>query len=226
MKRVIPLFIILLFVSCSVNKPSMSSISCKRIIVELDNGRVTERLSLFVRFSDEDGINDYDSMTLFQKDTALYWHISRSLSSFFKTDYEDKNSFMVGTNKIVHPFGKIPLGEYEVQVQDMQGNKVVRFFRIDDELKLSHLNATLTIENGKWEVNVGDEVLFTRFYLLLLGADRQPVFLKTITASANSKTNASIEELKNECPDARYIQLCAENSQRNKGYLAKPLQLY
>jgi len=194
--------------------------------VELDSGRVTERLSLFVRFNDEDGVNDYDSMTLFQKNTGLYWHINRNLSSFLKTDYEDKNSFIVGTNKIVYPLGKFPLGEYEVQVQDMQGNKVVRFFTIDDELKVSHLNATLKVENGKWEVKVEDEVLFTRFYLLLLGADRQPVFLKTINVTSNSSISESLETLKNEASDARYVQLCAENAQRNKGYLAKPIQLY
>jgi putative lipoprotein len=226
MKRSIYIFLILFFVSCSINKPYISSLSCKRVILELDNGRVTERLSLFVRFNDEDGINDYDSMTLFQKNTGLYWHINRSLSSFFRTDYEDKNSFIVGTNKIVYPLGKFPLGEYEVQVKDMQGNKVVRFFTIDDELKVSHLNATLKIEDGKWEVKVEDEVLFTRFYLLLLGADRQPVFLKTISVSSNSSISDSVESLKNEMPDARYIQLCAENAQRNKGYLAKPIQLY
>jgi putative lipoprotein len=226
MKKFFYLFLILFCISCSVNKPYVSSLSCKRVIVELDNGNVTERLSLFVRFNDEDGINDYDSMTLFQKDTALYWHITRSLSSFFKTDYEDKNTFIVGTNKIVYPLGRFPLGEYEVQVQDMQGNKVVRFFKIDDELKLSHLDATLTIENGIWNVKVGDEALFTRFYLLLLGADRQPIFLKTINVSSNGQVSDSIESLKSESPDARYVQLCAENPQRNKGYLAKPIQLY
>ena len=226
MKKFFYLFLILFCISCSVNKPYVSSLSCKRVIVELDNGNVTERLSLFVRFNDEDGINDYDSMTLFQKDTALYWHITRSLSSFFKTDYEDKNTFIVGTNKIVYPLGKFPLGEYEVQVQDMQGNKVVRFFKIDDELKLSHLDAALTIENGIWNVKVGDEALFTRFYLLLLGADRQPIFLKTINVSSNGQVSDSVESLKSESPDARYVQLCAENPQRNKGYLAKPIQLY
>ena len=218
--------LILFFISCSVNKPYLSGISYKRLIVELDSGRVTERLSIFVRFNDEDGVNDYDSMTLFQKNTGLYWHINRNLSSFLKTDYEDKNSFIVGTNKIVYPLGKFPLGEYEVQVQDMQGNKVVRFFTIDDELKVSHLNATLKVENGKWEVKVEDEVLFTRFYLLLLGADRQPVFLKTINVTSNSSISESLETLKNEASDARYVQLCAENAQRNKGYLAKPIQLY
>lgn len=204
----------------------MGSLSCKRVIVELDNGKMTERLSLFVRFSDEDGINDYDSMTLFQRNTGLYWHINRSLSSFLKTDYEDKNSLIVGTNKIVYPLGRFPLGEYEVQVQDMQGNKVIRFFNIDDELNLSHLDASLSIENGRWEVKVENESLFTRFYLLLLGADRQPVFLKTIVVSSNSSISDTIASLKEEAPDARYIQLCAENSQRNKGYLAKPIQLY
>ena len=226
MKRFFYFFLILLLVSCSINKPYVSSLSCKRLVVELDSGKVAERLSIFVRFNDEDGINDYDSMTLFQKNTGLYWHINRSLSSFFKTDYEDKNSFIVGTNKIVYPLGKFPMGNYEVQVQDMQGNKVVRFFTIDDELKVSHLNASLKVENGKWEVKVEDEVLFTKFYLLLLGADRQPVFLKAINVSSNSSISDTVEALKNEALDARYVQLCAENAQRNKGYLAKPIQLY
>ncbi|MGP1440396.1 MAG: hypothetical protein ACTTJ3_06625, partial [Treponema sp.] len=203
MKQFFYILLILFFVSCSINKPYVSSLSCKRVILELDNGRVTERLSVFVRFNDEDGINDYDSMTLFQKNTGLYWHINRSLSNFFKTDYEDRNSFIVGTNKIVYPLGRFPLGEYEVQVQDMQGNKVVRFFTIDDELKLSHLNATLKIENGKWEVKVDDELLFTRFYLLLLGADRQPVFLKTINVSSNTSISDSVASLKEEATDAR-----------------------
>ena len=71
-----------------------------------------------------------------------------------------------------------------------------------------------------------NEVLFTRFYLLLLGADRQPVFLKTINVSSNSSIGDTVEALKIEASDARYVQLCAENAQRNKGYLAKPIQLY
>ncbi len=226
MKKLFYFSLILFFISCSINKPYISSLSCKRLVVELDSGRVTERLSVFVRFNDEDGANDYDSMTIFQKNTGLYWHINRSLSSFFKTDYEDKNSFVVGTNKIVYPLGRFPLGEYEVQAQDMQGNKVSYLFTIDDELNASQLNATLKIEAEKWEVKVENETLFTRFYLLLLGADRQPVYLKTINVSSNSSISDALEELKNEAPDARYVQLCAENAQRNKGYLAKPIQLY
>ena len=85
MKNLFYFSLILFFISCSINKPYISSLSCKRLVVELDSGRVTERLSVFVRFNDEDGANDYDSMTIFQKNTGLYWHINRSLSSFFKT---------------------------------------------------------------------------------------------------------------------------------------------
>lgn len=214
-----------LYVACSVNKPNVSSFSYKRVTVELDNGKMSERLSIFLRFSDEDGTNDYESMTLIQKDMQLYWHITRTITSFFKSDYDDKNSFLVGTNKIAHPLGKIPLGDYELQVSDLQGNKVVRLFSIADQSKLSRLEATLTVDAEKWEVKVGNEALYSRFYLLLLGADRQPVFLKTLAVSNNSNISDSISSLKNEWQDVRYLQLCAENSSRTQGYLARPIEL-
>lgn len=219
----LPLFS--LYVACSVNKPNVSSLSYKRVTVELDNGKMSERLSIFLRFSDEDGTNDYESMTLIQKDMQLYWHITRTITSFFKSDYDEKNSFLVGTNKIAHPLGKIPLGEYELQVSDLQGNKVARFFSIDEESKFSRLDATLTVDGDKWEVSVGNEVLYSRFYLLLLGADRQPVFLKTLAVGNNSTIADSISSLKNEWSDARYLQLCAENPSRTQGYLARPIEL-
>ena len=212
------------FFSCSVNTPSVSSLSYKRITVELDNGQRTERLSLFLRFRDEDGSNEYESMTLTQKNMQLYWHITRNLTSFFKTDYDDKYSLLVGTNKIAHPQGKIPLGDYELQVSDMQGNRVVRLFSINDESKLSPLDAKLTIENGKWRVQVYDEKNYNYFYLLLLGADRQPVFLKTLSITENTAIEEPIETLKKDWPDARYLQLCAENAVRTKGYLARPIE--
>ena len=212
-------------VACSVNKPNVSSLSYKRVTVELDNGRMSERMSIFLRFSDEDGTNDYESMTLIQNDMQLYWHITRTITSFLKSDYDDKNSFLVGTNKIAHPLGKMPLGNYELQVSDLQGNKVIRLFSISEESRLVRLNATLTVDAGKWEVNVGNEVLYSRFYLLLLGADRQPVFLKTLAVSNNSNISDSISSLKSDWPDARYLQLCAENSSRTQGYLARPIEL-
>ena len=195
------------------------------MVVELDNGNITERLSVFLRFRDEDGINDYESMTLIQKDMQLYWNISRSLTQFFKSDYDDKNSLLVGTNKIAYPLGRIPLGEYELQVSDLQGNKVVRFFSIDDESKLERLNAQLIVKEDRWEVIVEDEPVYTRFYLLLLGADKQPLFLKTLSLSSNSKVSDSIQLLKNEWQDTRYLQLCAENMYRSRGYLAKPIEI-
>lgn len=219
------LFLILLFFSCSVNKPSVSSLSYKRVTVELDNGRHTERLSIFLRFRDEDGTNDYESMTLIQKNMQLYWHITRNLTSFFKSDYDDKYSLLVGTNKIAYPQGKIPLGDYELQVSDMQGNKIGRLFSISDESKISPLQARLTIAEGKWKVQVQDEKNYSHFYLLLLGADRQPVFLKTLSVVENSSVEEPIEQLKKDWPDARYLQLCAENNSRTMGYLARPIGL-
>jgi len=216
---------LLFFFSCSVNTPSISSLSYKRVTVELDNGQRTERLSVFLRFRDEDGINDYDSMTLIQTNMQLYWHITRNLTSFFKSDYDDNYSLLAGTNKIAHPLGKIPLGDYELQAYDMQGNKVVRFFSLSEETKLSPLNAKLSIEDEKWRVEVQDEVNYNIFYLLLLGADRQPVFLKTLAVAENSSVEESIEQLKKDWPDTRYLQLCAENSSRTKGYLARPVEL-
>lgn len=225
MKKFLYFFVVLFLLSCSVGKPSISTLSYKRVIVELDNGQITERLSLFLRFSDEDGTNDYESMKLTQKKMRLYWHITRSLTSFFKSDYDDKYSFMVGTNKIAHPLGKIPLGDYELQVYDMQGNKVVRLFSIDGASTLSRIKASLIIEDDKWKVKVENEDLYTRFYLLLLGADRQPVFLKTLSLGKNETIEDSIENLKKEWPNTRYLQLCAENASRTQGYLVRPVEL-
>ena len=225
MKKFLYLILLLFFISCSVNKPKISSLSYKRVVVELDNGNITERLSIFLRFSDEDGTNDYESMSLTQKKMRLYWHITRSLTSFFKSDYDDKNSFMVGTNKIAHPLGKIPLGDYELEVYDMQGNKVVRLFSINEASTLSKIKASLKIDDNKWKVKVENEELYTRFYLLLLGADRQPVFLKTLSLGKNENMEDSIENLKRDWPNTRYLQLCAENASKTQGYLARPVEL-
>lgn len=226
MKQFVYCFLLFFYFSCSLNKPSVSFITYKRVIIELDSGRLVEKLSLFLRFNDEDGTDDYESMTLIKKGEGFYWHVTRDSSYFFKSNEDSKSSFLVGTNKISYPFGKIPLGDYELLVSDMQGNKVRSFFSINDASNMTRLNAFLTINGERWEVEVKDESYYTYFYLLLLGADKQPIFLNKLSVNKNSNISETLESLKQSYPDARYIQLCAENSLRTQGFISKPLSIY
>lgn len=91
---------------------------------------------------------------------------------------------------------------------------------------MTRLNAFLTINGERWEVEVKDESYYTYFYLLLLGADKQPIFLNKLSVNKNSNISETLESLKQSYPDARYIQLCAENSLRTQGFISKPLSIY
>ncbi len=79
----------LLFInfSCSLSKPSISELSVKRLKVENDSGFLTERLSVFLLFKDENGREDYNSVIIVHKESGLSWRLNRNNSSFFLSEF-------------------------------------------------------------------------------------------------------------------------------------------
>lgn len=215
----------LFFCSCSLNKPSISNLSVKRLAVETENSGLAERLSVFFEFNDKDGVNDYDSFTVVQKDTGLYWKFNRDNTVFFKENSGQENSLKMGTNKIAYPFGKIPLGEYILTARDLAGQESVKSFQISGEFKTPSMPISLTVKNGRWELSVTEGTEYNFITLIFLGADRQPLKIKKIGRAENKLISGLSEELQQEVSNARYIQASAENGERNKGFLTKPVLL-
>ncbi len=229
-KNIFKIFIIFFsisFFSCAQRPPVISKLSVKRLGVETNSEKLLERLSVFLLFSDENGRDDYNSIRITHKESGLYWQLNRDNSSFFisaKAE-DEKEKFWLGSNKIAHPSGRMPLGEYSIVVDDLAGNQSVKNIHLKDETNLSALPFSFNIEGESCKIKNSD-VQYKKFYLILLGADRQPIFVKELGEIFDQDYTGNLAALKKEYSDARYIQCMAENSQATISFLTKPYSLF
>ncbi len=229
-KRLFIILSIFLIFACSANKPIISDLSVKKLEIENDSELLIERLSVFLLFKDEDGRQDYNSIILIHKESGLSWTLNRNNSSFFtsetKSEDQAKKILWAGSNNIANPLGKFPSGDYSIIVEDLSGNRAIRNISLESENNLSKLPFTFEVTQDSWNIENIEESNFRNYSLILLGSDKQPIFVKILENNSLNKQNGNLKELKEKYPDARYIQCLAENSQKTIAYLSKAIKLY
>ncbi len=213
---------------CSFKPPVISEFSVKRLLVETEKGKLTERLSVFSLYTDEDGKNDYNSITVIHKETGLSWVLNRDNSSFFAAA-EDVNetgqkTLYAGSNKIAYPLGKFLKGEYSLIAEDLSGNRGVKTFVITGEAANETLPFSFAVTETDWSIMTMENSVPGSFSLILLGADKQPLFSKKINVSETPRGN--LLQLKEEYADARYIQCLCETTYKDFAFLTKAYTLY
>lgn len=228
LKKTLFFFIAALLFSCSFDKPDIPELSVKILKVETDAGTVKERLSVFLMYKDENGRNDYSSIQLVHLESGLTWVLNRENTSFFSSSQlrasDSEKTLWAGSNKIASPFGQIPIGEYSIVLEDLSGNRAIKKITVKEPETPLSKPFVFQIQNGRWKVEGAEDSAFQSFFLILLGADKQPLFVQVLPPG--SKHEDSISSLLEKYPDARYIQCMAQNSQGDTAYLTKYHSLY
>lgn len=222
------LLYLLLVSACSFKPPMIVSFSVKRLQVENEQGTLRERLSVFLLYSDEDGKNDYNTVTVTHKETGLTWVLDRANSSFFSSvsnSISDKNKVYAGSNKMVHPLGKFSSGTYTFIADDLSGNRAVKTFELTEKKFDTMLPFTFTITETDLKIEITENKEKFNFFLVLSGADKQPLVVKNLGYISASLTD-SVVQLKEAYGDARYIQCMAEIEDGSCAYLTKSYTLY
>jgi len=228
LKKTLFFFIVTLLLSCSFDKPEIPELSVKILKIETDAGIIEERLSLFLMYKDENGRNDYSSIQLVHLESGLTWVLNRENTSFFSSSQlrasDSEKTLWAGSNKIASPFGQIPIGEYSVVLEDLSGNRVIKKLTLKEPEMLSSIPFVFRIQDGRWRIEASENSTFKTFFLILLGADKQPLFVQGLPEG--SKLEDSIASLLEKYPDTRYIQCMAQNAQGDTAYLTKYYSLY
>ena len=228
LKKTLFFFIVTLLLSCSFDKPEIPELSVKILKIETDAGTIEERLSLFLMYKDENGRNDYSSIQLVHLESGLTWVLNRENTSFFSSSQlrasDSEKTLWAGSNKIASPFGQIPIGEYSVVLEDLSGNRVIKKLTLKEPEMVSSIPFVFRIQDGRWRIEASENSTFKTFFLILLGADKQPLFVQGLPEG--SKLEDSIASLLEKYPDTRYIQCMAQNAQGDTAYLTKYHSLY
>lgn len=216
--------------NCSFKAPSIAEISVKRLQIETETLAMAERLSIFLIYLDEDGKDDYSTVTVIHKESGLLWFLNRFNSSFFTSEYRDSQKtetrLWIGSNKLAGPQGRIPLGDYSVIAEDLAGNQTIKNVSIIAEVKPRTLPFSFSIQEDTWRIQAEKPSRYTIYSLILLGADRQPIFVKKLGPAEDGLLEDGLDELKSQYPDARYIQCMAENDEGSAAFLTKFYSLY
>ena len=228
LKKTLFFFIAALLLSCSFDKPEIPELSVKILKIETDAGTIEERLSVFLMYKDENGLNDYSSIQLVHLESGLTWVLNRENTSFFSSSQlrasDSEKTLWAGSNKIVSPFGQIPIGEYSVVLEDLSGNRTIKKLTLKEPEMVSSIPFVFRIQDGRWRIEAFENATFKTFFLILLGADKQPLFVQGLPEG--SKLEDSISSLLEKYPDTRYIQCMAQNAQGDTAYLTKYHSLY
>lgn len=228
LKKTLFFLIVTLLLSCSFDKPEIPELSVKILKIETDTGTIEERLSVFLMYKDENGRNDYSSIQLVHLESGLTWVLNRENTSFFSSSQlrasDSEKTLWAGSNKIASPFGQIPIGEYSVVLEDLSGNRTIKKLTLKEPEMVSSIPFVFRIQDGRWRIEASENSTFKTFFLILLGADKQPLFVQGLPEG--SKLEDSISSLFEKYPDTRYIQCMAQNAQGDTAYLTKYHSLY
>ena len=146
-----------------------------------------ETLSVFIQPWDDDGIEDLDMIYLRHPNTDLFW----VLDSIQWQSYSSSGIFWIGSNQFSSGYlGKLPRGDYLLELYDKVGEKAQRFFSMQ-------LADTGELASQITAPPHGDELLFLlpKDVLLysLIGYD---ITNQVLFADANYKSIISLRELK------------------------------
>lgn len=199
-----------LFISCTQSKIEIGSLNVKIIQVEKGDGSFIPQMSIFFSYKNELGQNDFSKIKILHIETGITWNINSQDLYFFKNKNLLENEFIVGTNKVAFPYGKVLSGEYKVFVSKLNSESFIKNFSI----KKSNLTETVfpvkvILEGNNAKILTSAEI--SRCVIMLLAADMQVFYTKELQSS--DFKNISLNDILTEKDDTRYVQFLFEISQ-------------
>lgn len=168
-------FLVFLGIStaCTQQTHELLRVEPRVLHVEIDKSVLEPHLSVFFTCRNKEEYVGFYTMKIVNTNTGLTWHIRQDQLSFFKINNNGQEQYMVGTNKIVFPDGRILPGSYSISVFELNRTETTLPFSLPPQDILdTHFPVTVSIRENKayFETNVA----ITSVSCLLLGVDREP----------------------------------------------------
>jgi len=105
--------------ACSGEPPEILRTNTQRLLVrDLGSGQVSEKLSVFMVGTDEDGMEDLATIYVINDDAELFWSVDSKTWSSSSAEGET----WIGTNGLAMPSGAaLPSGTYRIILEDEGG---------------------------------------------------------------------------------------------------------
>lgn len=215
-------FVSFVLVSCAQSKPEIRATSVKMLRVQELNEQFSERLSLFVLFSDEDGDQDFSGIRLLHNASGMEWVLEKE-NTIVRLRGNDR---WIGSSDIA-PAGNtlFPEGEYTIIASDLSGNEAVKPILLNrpDFPKLAPVSFSLDGDLWTLERNP-DAGEFTENFLFL--HNTEPWLVHTWKMpSVQKKSVGDLETFRRDAREAVTIQCYSENKSGTAGVLLRPVEM-
>jgi hypothetical protein len=122
------LLAVLFLTACSGSPPDITEVRYRlTAFSDRDTGRTSEYLSVAVLAVDDDGQDDFESISIINDDEELYW---QAASGEWVVRQARQQSWLVLERIAAPPIGVLPRGRYRVIVRDYAGSQAENSFTI------------------------------------------------------------------------------------------------
>lgn len=215
--------IAIFFVSCEQSSPIVHSSLVQIVRVQKEDLSFVERLSVFVFFDDEDGIDDFGAISVSHKDTGLTWKI---IPSNCAVRLRGKDRW-TGSSDLAGPGeGAIPGGVYTITVNDLADNESVQTITLSRPEFPEHPPVVFSVVKNNWEITRIDSTSgFVRSYLFFFDKNSTILYSWMILDSASTHAEGTVETLRSLSREVDYVRCYTENATGTAGVLLAPVYL-
>ncbi len=215
------ILIIILF-SCAQSGPELRSSTVKLLRVQEDSGEFTERLSVFILFQDEDGPEDFASITIRNDDSGLFWLVD-SGDAVVRLRGSDR---WIGSSDLAPPpDGFFPEGDYTIIAQDLAGNEAMHTFMLSRTEYPEKLPVRLSLDGDVWTMERNpDNGGFTENYLFVYTAEDRLVHVWKMEGNQN-KSIGDLDTFRRQFDGAARIRCYSETQDGKAGVLLSPVDM-
>jgi hypothetical protein len=136
----------LLLTGCSGNPPSITDVRWRLMAFhDTQNDKKGEYLSLAILAADDDGQDDFESISIVNDDKELYW---QALTEEWIVRQVRQQSWIV-LEKILAPGDSLPRGRYRIIIRDFAGSQAESSFNITASQELPQNFPSLIYSEGQ-----------------------------------------------------------------------------
>ena len=206
-KKIVIFTAMLLLGACSQSTMQIATLNAKLIYIQSADNYAVPRLSVFLRYENRMGQNDFNELKIIHRETGLSWTLCADQLSFFKNNELSENNFIIGSNKIAFPYNTILSGEYIVLLSKLNQKKLSKsFYLAVPQNIIEHFPVETFIENKT--VKFSSAVSLSKVKLLLLGADKQIFYSQTL--HEQSFDAVDLTDFLNKYRDTHFVQFLFE----------------
>lgn len=220
--RIISLCIVIFLVSCAQSGPVIHTSTVKLLRVQEESGEFVERLSVFVLFEDDDGIEDFASITVRHDDTGLFWLLEAD-DTVVRLRGSDRWN---GSSELAPPPGSVfPEGDYTIIAQDLAGNEALQTFSLSRMEFPETLPVRFSLDGDLWTMERNpDDGGFTENYLFVYTDGNRLVHVTKMPAG-QQKFFGDLDTFRRQFEGASRVQCYSETRDGKAGVLLSPVDM-